>query len=133
MKALATLAGAVVLSATPVMTDLDFEPNNDFAHAGQVKMPLMNGTGCIDTARDVDFYTFTLTEPSPLFISAKAQGGAQFRLTLYDAKEGVLKKTTDMVDLTAVDAGTYYLQVAGLEKDCYDLQIFAETRLPPYG
>lgn len=36
----------------------DVEPNNDFEHGAPITLPL-NGTGCLSSPADVDFFRFT--------------------------------------------------------------------------
>jgi hypothetical protein len=123
-RILAAAAGGTILA-------LDVEPNNDFEHATHVAVPLGHGTGCIDPAADIDTYAFHLDDPTPLFVSARAKGGARFRVSLFDAGQARLHEGSDMIDVAVVPAGDYFVQVQGLEKDCYELHIACETRMPP--
>ncbi|HET6345415.1 MAG TPA: hypothetical protein VFH51_10805, partial [Myxococcota bacterium] len=90
-----------------------------------------HGAGCIDPAADVDTYSFHLDDETPLFISARAKGGARFRVALFDGSRRRLHEADDMLDLPSVVAGDYFVQIQGLEKDCYELHIACQTRLPP--
>lgn len=137
MKGLAALLGMLAWSIampTPVpLNDIDSEPNDDFAHAVHIKTPLTEASGCIDPASDVDFYTLTLNDSTPIFIGAKGKSSARFSVTLFNSKREPVSSGTDMVDLPSVDAGSYFVRLSGIEKACYDLQVFTETRLPPFG
>ena len=130
---LGMLAWSVAAPLPAPLSDIDSEPNDDFAHAVHIKTPLVQANGCLDPATDVDFYTFTLSDSTPIFIGAKSKSGAQFNVSLFNGKHESVATGTDVVDLSNVDAGSYFVRLSGIEKSCYDLQVFTESRLPPFG
>ena len=124
------LAAALVPMALAAAA-LDLEPNDDFATAMPLKLPVASGTGCIDSPSDLDFYSLVLGEAGPLVVDLKPAGGEDILVALYDADQGLLSTGRNRIDRPKLAAGKYFLRLGAAARSCYELEILADSPVPP--
>ncbi len=114
----------------------DVEPNDSFATATPMTVPLVGGGGAILPAGDNDYYSFTAAQTLQLVATTGPSPNTDTILTLYDSGFVQLGQNDDCVpgtDFTScltsiVPPGSYFYRVEAfslIDTFCYDLNISA--------
>jgi hypothetical protein len=129
----AKAAYTIEAKVAPGAPDLEIEPNNDAAHATPIDPVKLKRVGYLAPKGDVDWYTFTTTQPSIIHAEITGVDNVRFVLSLIDpAKKGEEKnneiakadsgevKEPQALAGIAVPAGENYLRVEGAYKKVGD-------------
>lgn len=121
--ALAELASLSTVTLTSDAPQAEVEPNSDRSEANEVDLATQMLAGVLQSKGDIDWFKFTVTEPTPLLVTARTReigSPTDLVLVLYNADGGKIAENDDAGPRDAElafqlpAAGSFFLKVSDI-------------------